>query len=176
MPETEDNPLIAFLCGEGPDTQGRLLADVWGWTTARLEVTHDYIQWLFPLTEASQFNPFAPVAHAAALASARQDRRVRENMRRSLAVMLAFYGLGFSPDGKAVEPADDFEARAQDWITRANHNFLRLTRILKSLRLFGLEPEATAVFRALATIYRDRPDAIGPRSFAYWQDAAKNAP
>ena len=40
--------------------RGRYLHDILKWPDKRLESTHDYIQWLFPLPEVSGFNPEAP--------------------------------------------------------------------------------------------------------------------
>ncbi|TMJ38226.1 MAG: hypothetical protein E6G87_06875, partial [Alphaproteobacteria bacterium] len=50
-----------FLTGEGHDHRGRFLADVLAFDNAILERSHDYIQWLFPLPEASRFSAGAPV-------------------------------------------------------------------------------------------------------------------
>ena len=55
------SPVVAFYRGEMPDSQGRRLADIQAWDDERLEIVHDYIQWLFPLPERSAFNPKAPL-------------------------------------------------------------------------------------------------------------------
>jgi len=43
-----------------------------------------------------------------------------------------------------------FAERAKNWVTPGNHNHLRITRVLKSLRLLGLEPETAGFFECLA--------------------------
>jgi Opioid growth factor receptor (OGFr) conserved region len=61
-------------------------------------------------------------------------------------------------------------------MTYSNHNHLRITRILKSLRLLGLEAEATAFFVCLADIYhvesgKDAP-GISDETLTFWKAAA----
>jgi hypothetical protein len=53
-----------------------------------------------------------------------------------------------------------------------NHNHLRLTRILRSTLLLGLEAESAALFHALNAIYREYPTRISARTHAFWSDAA----
>lgn len=53
--------IIEFYSLRIPDNRNRLLIDIWHQNDNWLEVTHDYIQWLFPLKEESQFNENAPI-------------------------------------------------------------------------------------------------------------------
>jgi hypothetical protein len=55
------SPLLDFYRGHGTDAEGRFLKDIWTWENHDLEGVHDFIQWLFPLPEPSQFNPDAPL-------------------------------------------------------------------------------------------------------------------
>jgi hypothetical protein len=89
--------------------------------------------------------------------------------------MLRFYGLAWIPSaaGGAVERLPDFRARAQNWLWPMNHNHLRLTRILRSTLLLGLEPQSKALFHALNRIYREFPDRISTRTHAFWSDATQ---
>ena len=43
--------ILSFYGGETTDHRGRYLRDIQQWWDDRLEETHDYIQWLFPLAE-----------------------------------------------------------------------------------------------------------------------------
>ena len=54
-------PLVKFYRGEGRDSEGRLLSEIWAWGNQELEDVHDFIQWLFPLPEPSRFNADAPL-------------------------------------------------------------------------------------------------------------------
>ena len=55
---------------------------------------------------------------------------------------------------------------------RGNHNFLRITRILKSLSLFGLETPARAFLAELKTLYQTDGDTrIDANTWQYWRTA-----
>jgi hypothetical protein len=54
-----------------------------------------------------------------------------------------------------------------------NHNHLRLTRILRSTLLLGLEAESKALFQALNAIVREFPDRISTPTHAFWSEAAQ---
>jgi hypothetical protein len=48
--------ILTFYQGQSPDSSGRMIETIWSWDYQKLEYTHDYIQWLFPLKEKSRFN------------------------------------------------------------------------------------------------------------------------
>ncbi len=162
--------LIDFYRGQAPDTEGRRLEAIWTWDEDRLEAVHDFIQWLFPLTEASQFNPDAPLLTAEDIAAFQADPRLRENLRKSFERMLAFFGLALAEGGNVVE-GPNFAARVPDVWAVPNHNWLRITRILHSLTLLGLAPLANAFFDRLEAMYSSRRFPISDETFRYWSEA-----
>ena len=171
------NRILAVYGGEGADHLGRTRSEIVAWSDQRLEYTHDYIQWLFPLTEGSPVNPYAPVLDAETIAEFRARPELRSRLLESFDCMLAFYGLRRSGAGVAViSLADNFAARARNWLTAHNHNHLRITRILKCLRLLGLEVESLAFFDCLSGIYATETASshsrITEESFRFWQAAA----
>jgi Opioid growth factor receptor (OGFr) conserved region len=163
--------LIDFYGGLARDAKGRFLRDILAWDDARLESVHDYIQWLFPLPESSAFNWDAPLLDTDTIEAFRAHASLRENLLAAFLRMLAFYGLEL---GDTVQRAPNFEGRARVWLHPGNHNHLRITRILKSLRLLGLEAEAALFLQALEALYRERPDCISAETYRYWL-AAKTA-
>ena len=52
---------------------------------------------------------------------------------------------------------------------RFNHNHLRITRILRSLRVLGLEKEAWEFFKILKRVYEG--GGIGQKSMMFWTRA-----
>ncbi|MFM7524703.1 MAG: opioid growth factor receptor-related protein [Betaproteobacteria bacterium] len=48
--------MVAFLEGSGTDTDSRRLSDIWQFDDDEIDYTHDFIQWMFPLREASGAN------------------------------------------------------------------------------------------------------------------------
>jgi hypothetical protein len=174
---TPDDPLLAFYTGVATDDHGRTLDQILQWDDARLERTHDYIQWLFPNEVPSPVNPSAPIITAAYRQAFAQRPELRQNLRRALHRMLDFYGLQISdePGEPRVTRAADWQAKRANWLTPGNHNHLRLTRILKCLNLLGLPAHATALFKHLDQICHSAGgEAISARTQHFWEAASKN--
>ena len=168
--------LVSFYSDTGPDSRGRFLREIQNWSDDELELTHDYIQWLFPLAERSGFNLNAPILNAYAINRFRSDADLRRRLQTSLVRMLAFYGLEMHATVPlSVAWAESFPERAENWLTASNHNHLRITRILKSLCLLGLEDQASAFFRFLEALYKMESARPHPRisieTFGYWRSA-----
>jgi hypothetical protein len=168
-------PLVKFYRGEGRDSEGRLLSDIWAWGNRELEDVHDFIQWLFPLPEPSRFNPDAPLVTKEDVAAFEADERLRENLVRSFERMLAFLGLSWTEDGQVVE-GSNFAARVPEVWSLPNHNWLRITRILHCLRLFGLQEQARALYNRLDALYQCRKYPITAETFRYWTEAIEGTP
>jgi len=174
MPSSPPHPLIGFYRDGAQDDRGRTLSEILAWSDDRLEDIHDFIQWLFPLPERSGANPSAPTLDPSTLEAFHTTPAMRDRLRQAFERMLRFYGLALnpSPSGLAVERLPNFRERAQNWLWPMNHNHLRLTRILRSTLLLGLEAESKALFHALNAVYREFPDRISTRTHAFWLDAA----
>jgi hypothetical protein len=172
---TTPDPILRFYRLEGADARGRTLLEIQAWDDERLESVHDYIQWLFPLPEPSAFNPLAPILSPPTARAFRHDPTLQARLAESLTRMLAFYGLmRRSPaSGRVeIEPAKDFKVKSRGWLHAGNHNHLRLTRILTSLRLLGLDEQSRALFLCLEQIAGGHPDAISATTLGYWRRAA----
>ena len=161
--------LLEFYNGTGSDNRGRRIEDVWRFSHDELEDIHDYIQWLFPLAERSDFNPDAPILDQSTIERFQTDENLRRSLERSLEIMLSFYG--FRLDGERIVPSATFRQRAANWLTPGNHNYLRLTRILKSLSLLGLGERAAQLLDCLEGVHADNEDVIGARTLAFWRGA-----
>lgn len=70
-----------------------------------------------------------------------------------------------------VELASNFSRASRNWVTRFNHNHLRITRIIRSLRVLGLEEEAIAFFSALKNVQAS--SNISSKSLIFWTKAAE---
>lgn len=147
--------ITGFLSGESPDGEGRYLTEIQRWPDRELESVHDFIQWMFPLTEPSPVNPDAPVLDAETIAEIRARPELQEAVRASLESMRRFY------------------EESTHWISPGNHNHLRITRILKCLKLVGLDLEAAAFFSYLEGIYAAAGPRITARSFEFWRDSLR---
>jgi hypothetical protein len=163
--------LLDFYRGEGTDTEGRRLAEIWAWDDDDLEAVHDFIQWLFPLPEPSRFNPDAPLLTEEEIRAFRADELLQANLARSFERILAFLGLTLA-EGKVGERAN-FAVRARVAWAFPNHNWLRVTRILRSLTLLGQGEKAQALYGWLSEQYRSGRSPIPADTFRYWTAAVE---
>jgi hypothetical protein len=146
-------PLHAFLSGNGRDGRGRLVADVLGFSDHELERHHDFIQWLFPLPVRSSAQPNAPVLDDAQIAAIRDDPDATANLSRGSERMLRFYR--------------DTDA----WLCLADHNHLRITRIIRSLKLLVGLDAARAFYETILALHRDAGSPINAASLRFWKEA-----
>lgn len=161
--------LTEFYLGTGTDSEGRSLVQLWNQSDQEMEYHHDFIQWLFPLTEPSQFNPDAPLVTDSDIREFRGNPLLQEHLLRSFDRFLGF--LGLARDGTNISPASDFKVK--QWrLTRPNHNWLRITRVLHCLNLLGLGPQARAFFQCLLNLAESGQAQISTDTFAYWKNAA----
>ncbi len=177
MTNSAQSRLLAFYSGESPDDRGRKLANILKWNDDELENIHDFIQWMFPLRERSGANPQAPVLDESTVEQFHSRGDLQEKLRASLRRMLKFYGLELKTEGPlAVVEGQNFASRSATWLTTGNHNHLRITRMIKSLKTLGLGNEADALFACLRVIYQRQSarstSPISARTFQFWQDAA----
>lgn len=145
--------VLAFLQGVGADARGRTLFDVLGFSDDSLERTHDYIQWLFPLTEPSQAVPDSPVLSDADVEAIRNSSMALVALSASADRMMAFYN------------------RTNHWMGPADHNHLRITRIIRSLRLLRGGAEADAFRDFILDRVRERRAPVSARAKGYWMTA-----
>ena len=159
----------------GRDFAGRTLSSILQWQDKDLEYSHDYIQTLFPLPERSPVNYQAPVIDRATFDAFRSRPELRARLRESFVRILSFYGFELQErHGQLkISPAANFLPVSKNWVMKFNHNHLRITRIIRSLRVLGLEREAEAFFAALEQVYQAANGKIGPRSLMFWTRAAK---
>jgi len=152
----------SFYCLQSPDNLGRKLSDYWAADDEWLENTHNYIQWMFPLQEKSAFNMNSPILSEEDRLKCIWNEEVYNNLCTSFNTMTVFYGLWRTTN---------HSPRIQRWVTPGNHNFLRMTRILKSCMLLGAEPQARFLFRRLEEIYKDHSEIITGKAMNFWCDA-----
>ncbi|KAL9602691.1 MAG: hypothetical protein Q9219_001681 [cf. Caloplaca sp. 3 TL-2023] len=178
-----------------PDARGRSLASILEWSDAELEYCHDYIQTLFPLPERSPINPNAPIIDEDIYTAFRSNPALRDRLHDALVRMLRFYGFDLvSSSGPSngehgeditqdkegpiftVKPSPQFLGNSKRWLTKYNHNHLRITRIVRSCRVLGLEAEARAFYDALVkAIKRQGKGVVSAKTLMFWQRAVERS-
>ena len=173
MPLSNDSQrLVDFYKNEYPNGSGYFIDEILNKSDSALENSHDFIQWLFPLKERSVMQPeSAPPINDECVEIFKKE--LQPKMLQVLKRMLDFYGLIERPAAFGVIEISRKPDFKPHWITGHNHNFLRITRILKSLRLMGLEYCAKSLKKCLDDIYKDYAPVISPKTYEFWNEAMK---
>lgn len=163
-------PLVDFHLGTAPDDHGRKFDAILAHDDEWLEYTHNFIQWLFPLTSISGANPTAPTLDEAQIAEFRSNPALQKQLLRAFDRMLDFYGLART--ASSIDKAPNWEQRKSLWFTHPSHNHLRISRILKCLNTLGMGQEARILYGRLVALKETEPDCCIPATaFAHWAAA-----
>lgn len=182
-------------CSWNPDAPkahplGYTLFDiVHNWSDREWENDHDFIQWLFPLKEPSEFSDLAPILTDEDIAFFQADSKLRDVVFESYLRFLKFLGMTCK-----------FDEAQQKWVTKRlvanqvgigeefftqsyvdskmevwkipNHNWLRISRCLRSLRLLGLEYASASLFDELSNIFNENM-GVTHNTFDFWIEAQR---
>jgi len=134
MPVITDKDIILnFLKGGYPDTYSRTYEFMLNLSDNEIERSHTMIQWLFPLNEYSKHADTYPILTRQITELAKQDPIILNNIKTAKIRFEKFLGIGEDSDIN----------KQRKWCRNNNHNLLRITRIIRCLRLFDLNEEAT---------------------------------
>lgn len=147
------------------------LYDVLNFDDEKLEHTHNYIQWLFPMVEPDYWNRETPKLTDDDIVVFKCSREMKERVVRSLIFILKFWGLRLSIRnyiGIMVRKGDDYEIKSKQWQTGMNHNFLRITRVLHCLNDLGMFEISRAFHKFLKEIVAEDPSKFNENSVSCW--------
>jgi hypothetical protein len=152
------HPIVQFFEGSGRDHAGRSLSDMLSFSDRQLEELHDYCQWMFPNRDPSRFNPMAPLVTDEVAAEFGRSPELRS---------------GLSAATDRIERFYRFEDQRPWWVVPADHNHLRITRILLALRTLGLESRAADFYGKVSAAVRRNPSVVPERTLSFWASASK---
>ena len=87
--------------------------------------------------------------------------------------MLTFYGLYIDFSQNKVSKEEWFVESKKIWISPNNHNYMRVTRILKSLCLLGQRAFAEAFLEFLIELKKEFDTDISASNLKYWMEAVE---
>jgi hypothetical protein len=119
-------------------------------TDHQAETTHDFIQWLFPLDEPSRSVMSTPVLNELDIEEIRQSELAQQNLVKSASWFLGFL------------------ERNDHWITKYDHNHLRITRVIKSLRLLASDEAADTFRDKVLALAGDNLNLIDQKAKGFW--------
>lgn len=165
--------IISFYNGKALTDEGLSINDIWTANTSFLENCHMHIQWLFPLKEASMMQHAAPTIDDAQVYEFKADPSLKARLVKSLLTMLRLYHLDLDVQGNDVKikRSADFSISKARWIRKHDHNYLRITRMMKSMMMLGLPEYALALYECMKDIYDEVPLKFTPDNLAFWKDA-----
>jgi len=144
-----------FLTNNEPDFKNRFLKDIWNFSDEDIEHTHDFIQLLFPLNEkSSAVSNGIYLDSNEAVQSIKANKLATENIVKSSKWFLLFL------------------ARNSHWKRKYDHNYLRVTRIIKSLRLLVSDQEANKFYELFMQLVDENLKLkINSITLNYWENA-----
>lgn len=145
------SPVVAFLNGSGRDDAGRTVEEVLALDDAALEAQHDFIQWLFPVPEPSRAVPGSPVL-------TEQDRTTISGSAAALANLAA-----------ATARMSAFYETTHYWLGSHDHNHLRISRIIRALRLLAGDAAADRFRDARLEDISRRRGQVNTVSLEHWR-------
>ncbi len=160
--------ITEFYLANGKDPLGRTFQDMLDMTNEQLEESHDVVQYLFPLNEKSNHLANAPVITPDDLLQLRA--KGAQGFQQALLRFMAFYGMIFR-EGKLV-PGTNFNKFASSWLSHHNHNFKRITRIIRCAMLLNLPKAAEKVSIGFVALQEHSlGKCIGSDTIKFWQNA-----
>ena len=142
-----------FLKLEADDFKGRTLEEIWGYSDNKINHTHDFIQIVFPLNKPSNssFHGYY-LDNALLIENIKGNKVISQNLIKSSQWFLSFL------------------KRNQDWRNSSNHNQLRITRVIKCLRLLVSDERADKFYQDVLEVLGD-DHHINKRTLAFWENA-----
>lgn len=146
--------IIDFYSGK-PTSCNYTLSDIFAFNFIDMETVHDYIQWIFPLTEASQFHPNSPILTPDDINFFKNNLTLKWRVLALVNHYIRFLHFNIH------------------WVNEHDHNHLRITRMLKFLVLIGLEQTAKERLSEIIIIARAVDPSVNlSKAEQFWGEAA----
>jgi len=146
------NKIYDFLTG-GVDHAGRTHAFICDQPDEWIESTHDFIRWLFPIADERSRGASIPDLTDEEVEMIKQSEEAQKAMLLSASRMRRFW------------------SKNQHWVTEHDHNHLRITRCIKSLRLLVGDEEAQKMKVWISSVLGPNAKLISKSSLKYWKEA-----
>ena len=143
--------VLAFMENNGSDHKKRKLLDIIKEDDHFWEREHDFIQWLFPLDEKSMAVPNSPVIREPEITFIKESAVAQISLDTSIARYKEFLN------------------RNNGWHSANDHNHLRITRVLKCLKLIRNLESAQQFKYWVASELGDSIDVINAKTQQYWR-------
>ena len=147
------NQLYDFLANKGPDFRDRYISEILNFTDRDIEEKHDFIQWVFPTDEQSSIARDVPIVDDEVIALFQKSKEAQINLKNAKDWYLGFL------------------FRNSHWKKKNDHNHLRITRVIKCLRLLLGDEEADDFKQKVYRMVASRIMFIDESAKRYWAKA-----
>ena len=148
-----NNQLYDFLANKGPDFKDRYISEILNYTDSDIEEKHDFIQWVFPTDEPSSIAHDVPIIDDEVITLFQKSEEAQTNLKNAKDWYLSFL------------------FRNSHWKTKYDHNHLRITRVIKCLRLLLGDEEADNFKQKVYGMVASRIMFIDEAAKRYWAKA-----
>ena len=145
--------VLKFLEGETADIHGRTISDIWAFNDSQIETEHNFIQWLFPTSTPSISVPGSPILSAGDIKEIRESEIAIDNLHKS------------------GDWYFNFLERNTFWIKPHDHNHLRITRVIQSIRLLSDADDAEFFKQQILRLIGNNLSIIPHKTQKFWKDA-----
>ena len=149
----EQIDLIRFFKNELPDSKGRYHKDILQFNHEQIEYNHDFIQWILPTIDKSQFHPEAPTIDGHFKEQLQHDDLAKSNYCKTCQLYLNY--IGFHCNKRRIQC--QITGRLYEL---PFHNQLRITRMLNSLNQVGNNQCSTNLYHAIISEIKPDSDKI----------------
>ena len=157
--------LVGFFRNEVSHPSGAFLNEILLWDDEKWEDRHDFIQWVFPTFKQSAFNSDVPELTKADVKTFREDPDIQESLAKVAGRFFEFLEPHF--------PGHPSSHRAPWWFHPQDHNLLRITRALDSLKTLSTGGQEAVFIDWLRGLQDTFPGVIPERTKAFWEEAVK---
>lgn len=164
------NELVDFFAGNKQDNKGRYITTYLKYDPKEIEQFHDFIQWAFPTSKPSEYNPDAPIIDDTFAEHLQENSKALENYCSMCHRYLNHIGLDCN--GKCCKNCSVHEnekERVEFWQIKG-HNFLRITRLLQSLCESGNHLCSRKVYEALLLKKEAEFERVYYGSLRFWKE------
>jgi len=160
---------LAFYRNEEQGKNGFLIDGILNFKESEVEKHHNFIQFLFPTYQRSNYCSYAPLLNAEIVQAFLTDSSLRAKQQEALALMVDHYGLKLDlHTGKVSINPSTFAAKQQNFFVNGSHNLLRITRILSSLTSLGQPELAVEFYNCLKGLSEGRIPKLKKTLDQYW--------
>ena len=128
------HPINEFYLGLRKTERGFDLPTLWNLSPTMIGLQYFYIEWLFPVNQASKWNKHAPLLLGDDLNFFKQNEEIQKKYLTSFDKIIHYFGI--YREGNTLFISDELKVRSY-WLREVGHEEKKISRIIRSLAWCG---------------------------------------